>query len=135
MAFLGVSSSSCAKTSMSNSVVGSQTFSIDEVTRSFVASLDLASSLGFQNPSPSKASSTTQTLSIDEVIRSFAASLALANSKVVNLPNRGFAPPKKEIRRPIGPRNRKGQKKMQEEEKPPTIIPPRLHLQRPRALA
>ncbi|KAL6180925.1 hypothetical protein ACLB2K_047583 [Fragaria x ananassa] len=49
MAFLGVSYSSCSKTSMSNFALGSQTFSIDEVMRSFAVSLDLASSLGFQN--------------------------------------------------------------------------------------
>ncbi|KAL6228556.1 hypothetical protein ACLB2K_002504 [Fragaria x ananassa] len=122
MAFLGVSFSSCSKNSMSNFAVGSQTFSIDEVTRSIAASLDLASSLCFQNPS--QASSTTQTLSIDEVIKSFVASLALANSKVINLSDCVFAPPKKKRKHPIGSRNRKGQKKMQEEEKPPTITPP-----------
>ncbi|KAL6141380.1 hypothetical protein ACLB2K_059668 [Fragaria x ananassa] len=119
MAFPGVSFSSCSNNFKSNSVVGSQTFSIDEVTRLFVA-LDLASSLGFQNPS--QASSTTQTLSIDEVIRSFAAFIALADLKVVNLSDYGFASPK--MKR-ICSQNRKGQKKkVQEEEKPPTINPP-----------
>ncbi|KAL6181060.1 hypothetical protein ACLB2K_047717 [Fragaria x ananassa] len=105
MTFLGVSSS-CSKNSMSNSTVGSQTFSIDKVMRSFVASLNLESSLGFQNPS--QASSTIKTLSIDEIIRSFIAFLALANSKVVNLSDRIFAPPKKKRRRLIGSRNKKG---------------------------
>ncbi|KAL6195751.1 hypothetical protein ACLB2K_031369 [Fragaria x ananassa] len=94
MAFLGVSSSSCSKNSMSNSSMESQNFSIVKVTRSFAASLDLASSL------------------------------ALANLKVVNLSDRVFVPPKKKRRRHIGSRNKKGQKKMQEEEKSPTITPP-----------
>ncbi|KAL6129350.1 hypothetical protein ACLB2K_072701 [Fragaria x ananassa] len=122
MTFLGVSSSSSSKNSMSNYVVGSQTFSIDEVTRSFVAPLNLPSSLGFQNPS--QASSTTQTLSINEVIKSFAASLVLAKLKVVNFSYRVFAPLKKKRIRLIGSRNKKGQNKTQEEEKSPTITPP-----------
>ncbi|KAL6133993.1 hypothetical protein ACLB2K_066226 [Fragaria x ananassa] len=95
MAFLGVSFSSCSKNFKSNSAVGSQTFSIDQVTIFSFVALDLASSL------------------------------ALADLKVVNLSDYGFASPKMKRRRPLCSRNRMGQKKkVQEEEKPHTITPP-----------
>ncbi|KAL6211551.1 hypothetical protein ACLB2K_016775 [Fragaria x ananassa] len=63
-----------------------------------------SSSLGIQNPS-----------------QEIAASLVFANSKVIELLDRVFALHKKKRRCPIGSQNKMGQKKMQEEGKPPTI--------------
>ncbi|KAL6179832.1 hypothetical protein ACLB2K_046503 [Fragaria x ananassa] len=66
-----------------------------------------SSSLGIQHPS-----------------QTYVASLAFAAWKVIELSDCIFAPPKKKEKTPygMGSRNRMSQKKMQKEEKPPTII-------------
>ncbi|KAL6223531.1 hypothetical protein ACLB2K_006916 [Fragaria x ananassa] len=74
-----------------------------------------------KNPSIANMLAPSSSLGIQNPSQAYAASLAFANSKVIELSDCVFAPPKQKRRRSMGSRNRMSQKKMQEEDKPPTI--------------
>ncbi|KAL6213652.1 hypothetical protein ACLB2K_013099 [Fragaria x ananassa] len=74
-----------------------------------------------KNPSIANMLASSSSLGIQHPSQAYATSLAFATSKVIELLDCVFAPPKKKRRCLMGSRNRMSQMKMQEEEKPPTI--------------
>ncbi|KAL6223084.1 hypothetical protein ACLB2K_006474 [Fragaria x ananassa] len=74
-----------------------------------------------KNPNIANMLASSSSLGIQNSSQAYATFLAFTNSKVIELSDCVFVPPKKKRRRPTGSRNRLSQKKMPEEEKPPTI--------------